>query len=115
MADQKWPAHVPKPKNDADRRCAGPLFQNWRLPIDRFERTRNNVVVFATGRDVCRSQRSLRSPGLVWSCRKSPATAARLVRIARSICSGAGSENAAIRERRSEEHTSELQSHSDLV
>src|SRR5256885_85490 len=68
MANQKWPAHVPKPKDDADRRCTGPLFQNWRLPIDRFERTRNNVVVFATGRDVCRSQRSLRSPGLVWSC-----------------------------------------------
>src|SRR5213078_1159500 len=72
MANQKWPAHVPKPKDDADRRCTGPLFQNWRLPIDRFERTRNNVVVFATGRDVCRSQGAFARQGWSGPVEKAP-------------------------------------------
>ena len=59
----------------------------------------NNLVVYPAGRHLCRSQRSICPPGLVWSCSASSVTAARLARVARSICSRARSENAAVRQR----------------
>ena len=97
MANQERSAHVSNTEHNAHWRGARPLFWSWRLRVNGLERTGNHPAFTAAGCDLRRSQGRIGAPGMVWPCGTSAAPIARLARLARSIPSGGGAKDPAIR------------------